>query len=234
MAQVSIAQQQESSNLEKTVEVSQVHENNDSTSEQHGDFRVVANAGTKDVKLASDGKTVLIPQPSDDPDDVLNWKAGKKYRVLLSLVVASLVGRNFCEDVNISLLFAVDRLRYYVGFGMRLTGVLTTEMRHADSMSHPQVLFEAQAPTFQMSVPAVANSLSGGLFMQGIGGLVAVPLVQRFGRLPVLFWSQLLSAIVVTAAAVSPNYASFTAFRTLQGFVNTPPQVIGLSIVNDL
>lgn len=36
------------------------------------------------------------------------------------------------------------------------------------------------------------------------------------------------------AAAVSPNYATFTAFRTLQGFVNTAPQVIGLSMVHDL
>ena len=121
-----------------------------------------------------------------------------------------------------------------MGNGKKLARVPQRCRRHANGSSHPQVLFEAQAPTFRMSVPAVANSLSGGLFMQGIGGLVAVPLVQRFGRLPVLFWSQLLSAIVVTAAAVSPNYASFTAFRTLQGFVNTPPQVIGLSIVNDL
>jgi MFS family permease len=104
----------------------------------------------------------------------------------------------------------------------------------ADIIAFSQVLFEAQAPTFQMSIPAVGNSLSGGIFMQGWGGLVSVPLVQRYGRLPVLFWSQLLSAIVVMAAAVSPNYGSFTAFRTLQGFVNTAPQVIGLSIVHDL
>ena len=47
--------------------------------------------GAKDVKLAKDGKTVLIPQPSDDPDDVLNWTPEKKFRVLLSLVFASLV-----------------------------------------------------------------------------------------------------------------------------------------------
>ena len=85
-----------------------------------------------------------------------------------------------------------------------------------------------------MSIPEVGESLSGGIFMQGPGGLLAVPLIQRFGRLPVLFWSQFLSAIVVMAAAVSPNYASFTAFRTLQGFVNTAPQVIGLSMVHDL
>ena len=85
-----------------------------------------------------------------------------------------------------------------------------------------------------MSIPEVGESLSGGIFMQGPGGLLAVPLIQRFGRLPVLFWSQFLSAIVVMAAAVSPDYASFTAFRTLQGFVNTAPQVIGLSMVHDL
>jgi hypothetical protein len=91
-AQTSIVQQHEPSNLEKTVEVSQVREEtNDPTSD--GGFRVVANAGSKDVKLATDGKTVLIPQPSDDPEDVLNWKPAKKYRVLLSLVVASLVRR---------------------------------------------------------------------------------------------------------------------------------------------
>jgi predicted MFS family arabinose efflux permease len=96
------------------------------------------------------------------------------------------------------------------------------------------VLFEAQAVTFRMSIPAVGESLSGGIFLQGIGGLMSVPLIQRFGRLPVLFWSQLLSAIVVMAAAVSPNYAAFTAFRTLQGFGNTAPQVIGLSMVHDL
>ena len=96
------------------------------------------------------------------------------------------------------------------------------------------MLFEAQAVTFRMSIPAVGESLSGGIFLQGIGGLMSVPLIQRFGRLPVLFWSQILSAIVVMAAAVSPNYAAFTAFRTLQGFVNTAPQVIGLSMVHDL
>lgn len=81
-----------------------------------------------------------------------------------------------------------------------------------------------------MSVPAVANSISGALFLQGPGGVLAVPLVQRFGRLPVLFWSQFLCALMVMAAALSPSYACFTAFRALQGFVNTAPQVIGSTL----
>ena len=33
-----------------------------------------------------------------------------------------------------------------------------------------------------MTVPAVAQSVSPGIFMQGPGGLLAVPLCQRYGR----------------------------------------------------
>ena len=88
--QGSPVQEQGSFTLEKKVEVSQVREESDDSASD-GYFRVVANAGSKDIKLASDGKTVLIPQPSDDPDDSLNWSTGRKYRVLSSLVIASLV-----------------------------------------------------------------------------------------------------------------------------------------------
>jgi hypothetical protein len=59
--------------------------------EGHGDLQVFTVADATDVKLARDGKTVLIPQPSDYPDDVLNWTTGKKYRVLSSLIFASMV-----------------------------------------------------------------------------------------------------------------------------------------------
>lgn len=42
-----------------------------------------SNAGqisdTGDIKTANDGKTVLIPQPSTDPDDPLNWSQIKKH-----------------------------------------------------------------------------------------------------------------------------------------------------------
>ena len=101
-------------------------------------------------------------------------------------------------------------------------------------MTYGSVVFFEQSLTFHMSVPATANSISGGLFLQGPGGIVVVPLIQRFGRLPVLFWSQFLSAMWVMAAALAPGYGSFTAFRALQGFFNTAPQVVGLSVVHDL
>jgi MFS family permease len=61
-----------------------------------------------------------------------------------------------------------------------------------------------------------------------------VPLVQRYGRLPVLFWCQLLTLICSIGATYASSYAGFTACRTLQGFFGAPPQVIGLSMIHDL
>lgn len=79
--------------IEKSAQVSHTNsDGRDTHAQMNGDLRVTADpSGAKDLKLAKDGQTVLIPQPSDDPNDVLNWPSGKKYRVLMSLVFASLV-----------------------------------------------------------------------------------------------------------------------------------------------
>ena len=41
------------------------------------------------VKTASDGHTVLIPQPSSDPNDPLNWSPVKKHTVLFVISVVA-------------------------------------------------------------------------------------------------------------------------------------------------
>ena len=82
------------------------------------------------------------------------------------------------------------------------------------ALTYGTPLLVPQAMEWHMSPPAVANSISGGIFMQGPGGLLAVPLCQRYGRLPVLFWSQLLSLVVSIGATEASGYAGFTACRS--------------------
>ena len=94
--------------------------------------------------------------------------------------------------------------------------------------------FIQQVPDFKMTPPEISHSISGAIFMQGPGGLLAVPLAQRYGRLPVLFWSQFLTLVVSIGAYGASGYAGFTACRTLQGFFAAPPQVIGLSMIHDM
>lgn len=56
-----------------------------------GDLQVLNIFDLDEVKLAKDGKTVLIRQPSDAPNDPLCWPETKKNLALASLVFASLV-----------------------------------------------------------------------------------------------------------------------------------------------
>ena len=42
-----------------------------------------------DVKTAPDGHTVLIPQPSSDPNDPLNWSPFKKHIILFVISVVA-------------------------------------------------------------------------------------------------------------------------------------------------
>jgi hypothetical protein len=44
------------------------------------------------LKTAKDGKTVLIPQPTDDPRDPLNWPAWRKHITLLVICIAGAMG----------------------------------------------------------------------------------------------------------------------------------------------
>lgn len=134
-----------------------------------------------ELKTAADGKTVLVPQPSDDPSDPLNWSWWKKHAVFIALLPGC-----FLSDWLIT------------------QGV---------------PLFVPQAEGWHMTPSAVANSISGAVFMQGPGGLLAVSLCQRYGRAPVLFWSQLLSLVATIGATCATDYAGFTAARTIQGFV---------------
>ena len=96
------------------------------------------------LKTSKDGRTILIPQPSDDPLDPLNWSWSTKHGVLLA-----------------------------VSFGALLTDW---------GIAWGTTLFEAQAVYWGMSVSAVANSVSGANFLQGVGGVLAVPITQRYGR----------------------------------------------------
>ncbi|KIW08474.1 uncharacterized protein PV09_01376 [Verruconis gallopava] len=153
-------------------------------------------SGRGQLKTTADGKTVLIPQPSDDPRDPLNWSWLKKHAVFFSL----------------------------------LPGCFLTDW----VITYGTTMFVQQVPSFHKSPKSISNSISGAIFMQGPGGLLAVPLAQRYGRLPVLFWSQLLTFIVTIGAAGAGNYAGFTACRTLQGFFAASPQVIGLSMIHDM
>ncbi|KAG5728155.1 hypothetical protein E4T56_gene19324 [Termitomyces sp. T112] len=86
------------------------------------------------------------------------------------------------------------------------------------------------------TTPGVINNVTSNwsIFLLGWGGIAAIIFVNRYGRLPVLFWSQVLALGFLIGATFAPDLKTFTAMRCLTAFFGTAPQVTGLYIVTDL
>jgi len=86
------------------------------------------------------------------------------------------------------------------------------------------------------TTPDEINNLTSNwsIFLLGWGGIAAVMVIRRLGRLPVLFWSQLLAVGFLVGATFAPDLKTFTAMRCLTAFFGTAPQVTGLYVVTDL
>ncbi|KZT10560.1 MFS general substrate transporter [Laetiporus sulphureus 93-53] len=82
----------------------------------------------------------------------------------------------------------------------------------------------------------VINDLTSNwsIFLLGWGSVFAVMMMRRYGRLPVLFWSQVLALGFLIGCTFAPNLKTFTAMRCLTAFFGTTPQVTGLFVVTDL
>lgn len=91
------------------------------------------------------------------------------------------------------------------------------------------------ATQFNTTTGHINNLTSNwSIFLLGPGGIMAVMLNRRFGRLPVLFWSQAIGLVWLIVEAVAPNLNTFAAARMLQAVFSTAPQVMGLYLVTDM
>ncbi|KAJ7279389.1 MFS general substrate transporter [Mycena rebaudengoi] len=86
------------------------------------------------------------------------------------------------------------------------------------------------------ATPNQVNALSAnwGIFLLGWGGFAAIILVRRWGRLPVLFWSQLLALGFLVGSVFATNLKTFAATRCIASFFSTAPQITGLYTVTDM
>ncbi|KAJ7362552.1 MFS general substrate transporter [Mycena albidolilacea] len=75
--------------------------------------------------------------------------------------------------------------------------------------------------------PNYVNNLTSNwsIFLIGWGGVFVVILIRRYGRLPILFWSQVLAMLFLLGATLAPNLNTFAAMRCLTGFFGTAPQI---------
>ncbi|KAF8194719.1 MFS general substrate transporter [Mycena galopus ATCC 62051] len=86
------------------------------------------------------------------------------------------------------------------------------------------------------TTPDVINNLTSNwsIFLIGWGGIFVVILIRRYGRLPILFWFQVLGMFFLLGATLAPDLKTFAVMRCLNGFFATAPQVTGLWVICDM
>ncbi|GAA5976187.1 hypothetical protein JCM11641_001075 [Rhodosporidiobolus odoratus] len=156
----------------------------------------VEDAAAAGLKTAADGKTVLVPQPSDDPRDPLNWPQWKKHTILLIVALAAFVGD------------------YQSGSGIPL--------------------LSAQAEEWGMTPNEVNEAGNLNVLLLGLGGLVWIPPLYFWGRLPVLFWTQVFGTAMILGSVLCHSFTAYYAFRPLTSLFLTAGQTIGLTFVKDM
>ncbi|KAI0793042.1 major facilitator superfamily domain-containing protein [Irpex lacteus] len=93
----------------------------------------------------------------------------------------------------------------------------------------------ALATQFNTTTGEINNLTNNwSIFLLGWGGIFAVMAIRRYGRLPVLFWTQLIALGFLVGCTFAPNLKTFAAIRCLTAFFGTCPQVTGLYIVTDM
>jgi len=90
-----------------------------------------------------------------------------------------------------------------------------------------------QAGEWQIS-PVKANYPNNiASLMSGISGLVWMPLVNCWGRMPVLFWSTVLGMSFHLGAILAPDFNTYYALRVISALNVSVGQTIGLTFVKD-
>ncbi|KAH7871434.1 MFS general substrate transporter [Lentinula edodes] len=96
------------------------------------------------------------------------------------------------------------------------------------------------ATQFNTTTGVINNMTSNwSIFLLGWGGIFAVILIRRYGRLPILFWSQIFALGFLIGCTFAPNLKTFTAMRCLTAVFACVYQTCnnllqGLYVVTDL
>lgn len=152
---------------------------------------------------------ILIPTPSNDPNDPLNWPQWYKKCIAVLVCVAILM----CN---------------FLAAGPTVAIVKTT-----------LDFYPASPPTvdpagFSANVSKVAYFFSTTALLQGTGNFIWVPLANKYGRRPVYVASYTLYLATAIWAILDHSYSGFLAARILMGFASGAAETIAPVTISDL
>ncbi|KKY16834.1 putative mfs transporter [Phaeomoniella chlamydospora] len=147
---------------------------------------------------------ILVPQPSNDPNDPLNWSRPFRYYIAI-VVCAAMVLCNF------------------LAAGPTVAIVSITES-----------FFGPPGPLFSSQISKVAFFFTTTALMQGISNLIWMPLIIKYGRRPVYLSSFTLYAATSIWSGVAQTYASEISARIIMGLASGAGECLAPLTIADI
>ncbi|KAH8165132.1 hypothetical protein CIB48_g3117 [Xylaria polymorpha] len=162
--------------------------------------------GTVRLRDYHTNEVILIPRPSNDPNDPLKWPQAYKYYIALVVCLAMLI----CNFLA-------------AGKARSPTDVLYTKVS-TNCIEGPTVAIVETAleffPTLKISksVARVAYFFTSTSLVQGTGNFLWVPLTNKFGRRPVYIISYAIYFAAALWLVFERHFSRFLIGRILLGF----------------
>ncbi|KAH7133689.1 major facilitator superfamily domain-containing protein [Dactylonectria macrodidyma] len=160
--------------------------------------------GNVQLRHHETNEIILVPTPTSDPNDPLNWS--KAYR----LYIAGLVS----VTIFLSNFLAAGPSVAIVEMAMDFFGTNNVDLSG--------------------SIAKVAYFFTSTALLQGMGNLIWMPVMIKFGRRPLYIFSFALYTATAGWAGAPTTYGSVLAARILMGFANGAAECLAPLTISDI
>ena len=160
-----------------------------------------------------DANIILAPQPSEDPNDPLNWSALKKEYVLAILLFGSII--NAATQVEFLLSHFSERSSRFQG-PLLAAGLVTI------------------AIDFNKTITQIAQISGYYLLVCGGTGPFISAFATKWGKRPIFFFSSFFGVLGTIVGCAATGYNSLLAARIITGFSTSAYESVIMAAVGDL
>lgn len=160
--------------------------------------------GNVQLRHHETNEIILVPTPTNDPNDPLNWS--KAYRLYIAgLVSVTIFLSNFLA-AGPSVAIVEMAMDFFGSSNVDLSG----------------------------SIAKVAYFFTSTALLQGMGNLIWMPVMIKFGRRPLYIFSFALYTATAGWAGAPTSYGSVLAARILMGFANGAAECLAPLTISDI
>ncbi|KAJ5097126.1 hypothetical protein N7456_007847 [Penicillium angulare] len=148
---------------------------------------------------------ILVPTPSNDPNDPLNWSRG--YRIYIALIscAAIFMAQFLAAGPSVDMIEIVEDI-----FGI-----------------------SPSDPGYSSALAKMSYAFSGASLAQGMSNLIYMPLIIKYGRRPVYIISFLIYGGCSLWAGLAKGYSSELAARLVMGFAGGSAECVAPLTIAD-